>query len=329
MDPNKLKTMASKLQPPKPEGAVQDRTISTPKPPNEVPPDKLTCKTCNKTFTNKRDKLIECERCVSWICLGCSGLTKDEYKICNREDSKIHWYCIECNAQAVAAVKTDNLIEEKCKQYFESFKTEMKAHLEESLEPVKEDLATFKTVQQDKNEELATAIQEQRTRTVSDSVKEMQEREERRCNIILFNVPESKAVEPEDRKAEDQGAVNELCDALSINIEIDNPIRLGKKTERPRPLRFTTDNTRQVSEMLAASRRIPDLESTTLSNVVVKRDLTPLEREEHKLLLDQRRLRIEESQQKGEDARWVIRKGRVVNIARRPRNQGGQGAGDN
>lgn len=296
-------------------------TQSTQKQTSEDVPDRLTCKLCNKTFTSKRDKLIECERCLKWVCFTCSGLSKDEYKISTRDDSKMHWYCLECNAPAVAAVKTDNLIEEKCKQYFDAMKAELATCIQESVDPIKEDLATFKATQETKNTQFERAIQEKNTQSISESVKEMQEREDRKHNIIFFNIPESQEAEPENRKADDKRMVNELCESLAVDMSFSNPIRLGKKADKPRPVRITADSTTQVSAMVSAARRIPNLPDETLNKIVAKKDLTPLEREEQKHLLDLKRQKIEESQTKGEEAKWVIRNGKVINIARRTQNQ--------
>ena len=84
----------------------------------------LICKICDQSFTSYDDKLIECERCEMWVCKECAKLSETEYQILAKTNSKMHWYCEDCTASAMAAVKSDNLIEEKCKQYFDSLRAE-------------------------------------------------------------------------------------------------------------------------------------------------------------------------------------------------------------
>jgi len=87
--------------------------------------EEIECKRCESVFSDEEGKLIECERCEKWECLDCSGLEEAEYTLLNSRSSTIHWYCTGCNAQAISAVKSDNLIEEKCKSYFEAVRGEI------------------------------------------------------------------------------------------------------------------------------------------------------------------------------------------------------------
>ena len=211
--------------------------------------DTLTCKLCKKEFTSDEDKLIECERCDHWVCLVCSQLSLDEYKVCAKEDSMIHWFCIDCNTAALTAVKTDNPIEEKCKQYFASFKSEIEGCIEEKVGDVRSELHAFKEEQQQRNVDLDDQIKAHTARVANDSVKEIREREERKLNVILFNVPESEE-DSKKRIEEDMFYVHEICGVLEKEEHFSKAVRLGKKSGNIRPLRVTAKSANQVSQIL-------------------------------------------------------------------------------
>ena len=72
-------------------------------------------------------------------------------------------------------------------------------------------------------------------------IKEIKAQEERMNNIILFNVPESKASDLNERTKHDKEEVKEItkiCNATIKKDEMIKAIRLGKKpnAEKPRPL---------------------------------------------------------------------------------------------
>ena len=75
-----------------------------------------TCKICKKTFTEKTDQLIRCERCNVWTCRACAKLTEDQYKFMT-ERHDLHWFCNNCEQPAMSAVLTHKNIEEKCQAY--------------------------------------------------------------------------------------------------------------------------------------------------------------------------------------------------------------------
>ena len=87
----------------------------------------LTCKICQCVFCDEDDKLIECGRCEKWECINCSNMSEKQYDLLNDKSLgvRLHWFCNECNALAISAVKTDKEIEEKCRQYFHTVREEI------------------------------------------------------------------------------------------------------------------------------------------------------------------------------------------------------------
>ena len=76
---------------------------------------------------------------------------------------------------------------------------------------------------------------------------------------------------------------------------------------------------RQDQEMLRSGRRLRDHEDTRFQAISVKKDMTFLEREEMRKLVSLRNQKRAETETHGGDEVWVIRRNKVVNVARRRR----------
>ena len=72
----------------------------------------------------------------------------------------------------------------------------------------------------------------------------------------------------------------------------------------------------RAREVIMRARELGQGEFKEYSKVSVKRDMTPLERDEMRNLVRIRNLKRDETTQKGTGEVWVIRKGRVVDKAR-------------
>ena len=60
-----------------------------------------------------------------------------------------------------------------------------------------------------------------------------------------------------------------------------------------------------------------DIEIDAYKNVGIQRDMTFLEREQHRGLLKERKKRMEEAIKKDVQAKWVIRGGSLINLVKR------------
>ncbi len=275
------------------------------------------CKGCDQSFSGKEDKLIECERCGSLLCLDCSKLTSDEYVLLTKTTSMIHWYCPgNCEASAMSAVKTDNLIEDKCKQYFDDYKAEMLKLVEDKESKVEVNLSDFKNEQKKVNEDLRAKIDNCTSNAASMSCKEILDREDRKCNIVLLKVPESNKSDGKARQSDDEKMFSNICGTIGVDVTATKVIRLGKPTTNVRPMRVTLNDTNQVKDILKSARKLNEARDETHKAIIIKRDQTPLEREETSKLLQERYLKQRESDQKGESAKWIIRRGEIVNVQR-------------
>ena len=75
----------------------------------ESPNKKHTCKQCKRNLNETADKLLICGKCEQWSCRTCAKLTVAEYDVITKKASKVHWFCIDCDGEAMAAVKASQL----------------------------------------------------------------------------------------------------------------------------------------------------------------------------------------------------------------------------
>ena len=86
----------------------------------------LECKFCENTSTDEDDKLLQCDRCDFGVCLSCSMMSSVLYDLMNKNSQGVHWFCKECDSQAMKDVQTGQQIEERCKFYFDKCRDEIK-----------------------------------------------------------------------------------------------------------------------------------------------------------------------------------------------------------
>ena len=117
-------------------------------------------------------------------------------------------------------------------------------------------------------------------------VDEQREREKRKLNLVLHNVPESTKQSGPERKADDISKVEKLLhDHLGINPTISNAIRLGKKSDRPRLLKISVATIQEKSTILRNCYKLRNNSNPeSVKTIFATPDLTPLEQKKDKVL---------------------------------------------
>ena len=113
---------------------------------------------------------------------------------------------------------------------------------------------------------------------------------------------------------------------IKLTVPFSQAIRIGvmeKTHSKPRLMRARTTCITDQRKILKAASILKDTED--YNDMYIKRDETPLERAQAKKLNILRKSRTEESRKKGENVRWFIRRGQVVNG--KPRPGGVEGGG--
>ena len=184
-------------------------------------------------------------------------MSSNEYKVLNSR-SYCHWFCPECEEQALTDVKFGMDIEAKCRQYFQIIEDRVRL-VENQLqninhiikEKVKHEVhgqlnSDMKTILEDEitasHSDIKNTVIADLSRVASDKVDNLKDTEERKLNIIVFGAEES-ASNLKNKRNEDETKVfietcqNEAKTNISSN-DIYKITRLGRKKEdgTPRPI---------------------------------------------------------------------------------------------
>lgn len=145
-----------------------------------------------------------------------------------------------------------------------------------------------------------------KTDLVSEAINEFQERDRKKDNLILFNVPESTHVN--DPEKEDCDYFKSICTSLSVkDVRFTSLKRIGRKTDKPRPVIVTFASQESRRAMLYKAKNLRKLsDDHPLKPVVIKMDLTKSQQQAEKLL----QVSLKSRREAGDDC--VIWRGKVV-----------------
>ena len=193
--------------------------------------------------------------------------------------------------------------------------------MEKSVEKkLKEQERKIEKVLQD-SKQIEETIKTRETLPMQNSVKELDDRMSRKRNIVFYQVTESQSTDPETRKQSDtEKAINIIENGLCSEGEIENCRRLGgKKDETTRPLLVRLKTQEQAERCLRSWRTMKENED--FKTIAMKRDMTFLERQEMKKLVEERNRRREQTKEEGGSEIWAIKNWKVINTARREENK--------
>lgn len=146
-------------------------------------------------------------------------------------------------------------------------------------------------------------------------LRDSREAEERKNNIMIFGLKENEAPSSAESKQADLDSIASLSSKLGVdNFSVQHCFRLGRRSEKPRPIKVICNNPQQRFELLRSAPRISRLdECYGFRKVFIKPDLSPKEQ-----LID-RQLRHELNVRRAAGERVVIRGGMIVaDIKSRP-----------
>ena len=272
-----------------------------------------------------------------WTCAACANVSDAEYEEMSRPDC--HWYCNGyCNQRATRAVLDEKSVEDRCKEFLKKFENRLeKVETELAHKAPKEDLekmATHIRTIETKIDKLMTKeeiIAQATTEAAESGLREMENRELRKTNLVVFGVKESVSPTTSIRIEEDSEKLREIISkGLEIDIQIKSVKRLGKyekddglssEERKPRPLLAVLGSQQERDNVLDSFRKMKKRNDGNKldKDVGMKRDMTPAERSEETKLYQQLKAKREESTASGDDnAFWVRRGNRILNIGRYP-----------
>lgn len=216
-----------------------------------------------------------------------SNRSADEFnKI--RADLDKHISVLTLKVEDIGKKKMDNVVE---------FRDIVRQQIEEDMQvrvgdTVKKELTSqVGEVQQTINEskEFAKIIREEKA--------ELEDTESRRCNVILYRIPESDEVLADDRNKHDVSVCEHFFNAFNVGFDRDDirrVQRLGRRNDNsPRPVLVQFGN-RHIKNLIMESLYKIKSMNTRFCNVIVAHDLTKKQREECKALVEEAKAKTEQ-----------------------------------
>ena len=143
---------------------------------------------------------------------------------------------------------------------------------------------------------------------MTEVMREKDERERKKKNVIIFNVPESKSKDIKQKIEHDEANINELVGILEINPSIHKVIRLGKADDKKcRPILLKLETEEQRHLFLSSAKKLGKLNpDNIIKKYSIKKDLTKIELDQEKSMIKE----LNERRKKGEEV--TIRNGKIV-----------------
>ncbi len=312
------------------------------------------CGKRDKAFKPK-DKVVKCSTCRQNFHAKCQHVSETTYDAIKDEEADLDWYCSACKVvtrnmsqnlarldQRVTALeaviddkvdtdeveKINKALEDKAdKEVVEELSRKIESMEQENTGKLDKDTEELSKLLEEKLKEQREIIEKNKahqtsrgTETFAEAVKEMENRERRKNNLIFHNIKESGTVNPDVRRAEDVSFVMKI---LRENLKVESEIqtdqegkamakRLGaRKANNSRSL-MVTFRPIDVPRILKKAKKLAEADNEEIRKIVIKPDQTPFQREEERKLVKEKNDRNEESRSKNEMADWIIQRGRVV-----------------
>ena len=260
------------------------------------------CLKCDSPV-GETEAAIECHSCKEWCHKKCTEVTEIEYEVLGKSKEHIQWLCTGC-------CDTDKNDPQK---------TRLEAKLDLILKMMQTmDLRLQQLEAKDPMESIDKILEEKVEKKVAEMFEEQLEKEKRKLNIIMVNLPESKAESAEERKKEDLIEAKKIVQKVTdekIAEEVTNPIRLGKvnigRDKRPRLVRLSIKTEEGKRQVMKNIHKVNQGVRKAEDKVYINHDATAKEREMFKGLMTE----MKERKDKGETD-LVIRGGKIVKRTR-------------
>ena len=314
------RNITSSVNSPKP-GNVTKSALNSPKPTNTVKKEgEVPCCKCNASPLRKQ--MIRCDCCQKQYCTTCISMTKSVYTALHTLENA-HWFCNPCNAPAMSLIAAERSMKEACESYMEGISSKLeefehnlinKASITTVAELSKTvDELSFKV--EELREKPALAPQKDSSEAEMIAVSEIEERTKRSTNLMLFNLKES-GESADEIKRDDEAKLKEIARIMDTSFEALKAIRIGKKeTGKTRPLKVIFQSREERNGVLSKAKNLRTSNEEMAKNLVIKMDLTPMQRQEEKqLLVERNKWRDEERSQMHT---WIIRSGKILRIKKK------------
>ena len=267
--------------------------------------DDTTCPKCGKDVDEEG---IMCDRgcCKSWWHLKCGNVNKSEYAAMKSGKRSLMWFCENCIDDTEAFVKNTNKIDSNMSKTIVD-KLDILTAKVDSLSGLTERVSKL---------EKAIASEERALDQVIDmklenKLKELEDKEKRKENLVLYNVKESENDDVITRIEKEGKKVIAICTYLDINPDCvaKKMYRLGKRVPgKTRPLKIHIKDDSARNKILSNAKTLKDCPDEKLKIIYILKDLTFKERDQNRQLVEKMKLMRSEGKQ------VKIYRGKIVDI---------------
>lgn len=208
-----------------------------------------TCKNCNSLIKTNAST-IQCDACQGLVHASCVGLSEGDVKVTRAKSRSIKVVCNLCNNNMSQFGDLKSLID--CiKNDFTSALESLRCEIGDRLAAFKQDVDN-----QLKAQKLSAPL------NFDEVIDEVNERQTRKSNLILFGLPEpSEDLDGNARTAADNAQVSLVLKTLDSSADITNikPRRLGrlaKTNTSPRPVKVALVNEAAVHSFLRVASKL-------------------------------------------------------------------------
>ena len=303
----------------------------------------VRCKICKKEcldvscFTSDDDDSINCDICNHRFHRSCIGITStSEWESLKGSNENVTFRCDDClqnKGQNVNQLemfqklleanndvllnRLDNFEKKILKSVDEKIENKMKEYEAKNKHVIEETVKAQINADSQNNQEQATIENAIKTQ-ISQSFDELKDREERKCNLMLFNLKESIKIK-EEEAIEDLESVKqvlqftnpELKETTISKLSTNSIIRLGKKPDgppnensKPRPVKITLPDEATKFKVLKMSHTLKSY--TENPRIGLKLDLTKQQ------LIEEKELRKELQRRKDLKEDVMIFRNKVI-----------------
>lgn len=209
-------------------------------------------------------RTIQCDGCKGNIHISCGGLTDNDIVFTRSKSRSLKIVCNVCNNNMAQFGNLKALIN-NLKDEFANSLRELKLQFDDKIKEIK-----LNNLNNDYK--LSESL-----------IQEINERQKRANNVIVFNLEEVNSTHPDQQEVNDKNQVKNILKSIpSIDLNNLRVTRLGaqKPTNKPRPLRVTLADHSQVLQVLKNKQTL----ITTNNKLKFKSDETPRQREYMKSL---------------------------------------------
>lgn len=210
----------------------------------------LKCLKCDDVLVPEKE--ISCDLCRRYIHSTCSDLSRTEIQCLRVKERKLIYYCSSCS----------------------DFKSQLATltKLKETVARLEEEVKSLKDAESVDINGAADCVANP---DISQVINELQDRQSRESNVLIFNLEETNAADHLERTRAVSAKLFDVIHSIDDSIDVSNIkfFRLGKYVEgRIRPLKVTLSSKADALTLLKNKKRIS-------GNLRIRSDLTPMQQQ--------------------------------------------------